>query len=163
MRMAHIHKRLMDCGYDHKVYILGIGDDQRKIEEYIEDNGLANSFIFLGYNTNPYKYVSASDMFVCASLSEGFSTAATEALILGTPVVTTRCAGMTELLGENDDYGVITENEEGALEKGIVKLLDDASLLERYRKLALERGKMFETDKTVRAVENMLENLAEDI
>ena len=31
---------------------------------------------FLGYQLNPYKYLKACDLFVCASFAEGFSTAA---------------------------------------------------------------------------------------
>lgn len=159
MRMAHIHKRMIEKGYDHRVYVLGIGDDRERIEKYLKENNLSDSFIFLGYNTNPYKYVTKSDVLVCASSSEGFSTAVTEALIVGTPVVTTRCAGMSELLGENNEYGIITENSEEALEKGIEKILADSEMLREYKNKALERGKLFETEKTVRAVEEMLDNL----
>lgn len=159
IRLAHIHKRLLEKGYAHRVYVLGVGSEREKIEQYLQVNGLANSFIFLGYQTNPYKYVARSDLLVCASYSEGFSTAVTEALIVGTPVVTTLCAGMKELLGENNEYGIVTENNENALEAGIEKMLADKELLKRYTRMAAERGKSFETDRTVRAVEAMLLNL----
>ena len=66
---------------------------------------------FLGYQTNLYKYVAKCDLFVCASHAEGFSTAATEALILGVPVCTVEVSGMKEMLGENNEYGIITEND----------------------------------------------------
>ena len=36
---------------------------------------------------NPYKYIAQCDLFVCSSYREGFSTAATESLIIGTPVL----------------------------------------------------------------------------
>lgn len=162
MRVAHIHKRLTECGYNHRIYILGTGDEREKIEKYICENNLTDSFIFLGYNTNPYKYISASDILVCASLSEGFSTAVTEALIVGTPVVTTNCAGMTELLGKNNEYGIVTENNEKSLEEGIKRILDSRSTLKEYKEKSAERGKLFETHKTVRAVEKMLKDLMEE-
>ena len=92
-------------------------------------------------------------------LSEGFSTAATEALIVGTPVVTTMCAGMQELLGCDNEYGIITGNDEYDLEKGIERLLADNKLLEYYREKAVIRGHRFETDATVKAVENMLDTI----
>ena len=47
----------------------------------------------------------------------------TESLVVGTPVVTTLCSGMTELLGENNEYGIVTENNEDALYEGIKKML----------------------------------------
>ena len=98
-------------------------------------------------------------MFVCASYAEGFSTAATEALIVGTPVCTVEVSGMKEMLGENNEYGLVVENNEEALYQGIKKLLDAPELLKHYKKKAEERGKMFSTEKTVRVVEVMLISL----
>ena len=155
-RLAHIHKRLRDEKYPVHCYILGVGSDQTIIQTYIDENGLCDSFTFLGYQTNPYKYVSRCDLFVCASFSEGFSTAATEALIVGTPVCTVEVSGMKEMLGENDEYGIVTENSEEALYEGIKRLLDDPALLAHYRKQAALRGEQFSTEKTVKAVEDML-------
>ncbi|MBR1731951.1 MAG: glycosyltransferase, partial [Ruminococcus sp.] len=159
MRLAHIHKRLLDEGIKNHVYILGIGDEQQKIEKYLAENNLTDTFTFLGYNTNPYKYVKACDLYVCSSLSEGFSTSVTESLIVGTPVVTTLCSGMQEMLGENDEYGIVTENNEDALYEGVKKILTTRGLLDEYAKKALERGKYFSTEKTTKAVEKMLLSL----
>lgn len=159
MRLAHIHKRLLDKGIQNHVYILGIGDEKPKIEKYLVENNLTNTFTFLGYDTNPYKYVKACDLYVCSSLSEGFSTSVTESLIVGTPVVTTLCSGMQEMLGENNEYGIVTENNEDALYEGIKKMLTTPGLIEHYAERALERGKKFSTEKTTKAVEEMLINL----
>ena len=120
---------------------------------------MVDSYTFLGYQTNPYKYVSKCDLFVCASHAEGFSTAATEALIVGTPVCTVEVSGMKEMLGENNEWGVVTENSEEALYQGIKSLLDDPALLANYKKKATERSKVFSTENTVRAAEEMFESL----
>lgn len=160
-RLARIHKRLRDEGYPVHTYVLGVGPQQDEIQLYAEENRIADSFTFLGYQTNPYKYVARCDLFVCTSHAEGFSTAATEALIVGTPVCTVEVSGMKEMLGENDEYGVVTENNEEALYQGIKRLLDDPALLAHYRGKAKERGKAFSTEKTVRAVEEMMERLVE--
>ena len=158
-RFARIHKRLRSEGYPVHSYILGTGAQQGEIEQYLKDNGLAGSFTFLGYQVNPYKYVKRCDLFVCTSFAEGFSTAATEALIVGTPVCTVEVSGMKEMLGENGEWGVITENNEEALYRGIKKLLDDPCLLKKYKEKAAQRGKTFSTENTVKAVEEMLLNL----
>ncbi len=156
MRLLRIIKRLRGEGYPVHLYILGIGPLQREMEEYICRNALQDAVTLLGYQTNPYKYVSKCDLFVCASFAEGFSTAATEALIVGTPVCTVEVSGMKEMLGENNEWGIVTENSEDALYHGIKRLLDDPSLLAHYEQAAKVRGKMFSTDHTVRAVEEML-------
>ena len=160
-RLARIHGRLKGEGYPVHTYILGVGPQQSEIMKYLEKNGLSDSYTFLGYQTNPYQYVSKCDLFVCASHAEGFSTAATEALIVGTPVCTVDVSGMKEMLGENGEWGIITENDEEALYQGIKRLLDDPALLADYKEKAKQRGKSFSTENTVKAVEEMLLSLKE--
>ena len=155
-RMIRIQKRLIDEGYKTHFYALGEGKQREELEALVKELELEDSVTFLGYQTNPYKYVAKCDLFVCASHAEGFSTAATEALIVGTPVCTVEVSGMKEMLGQNNEYGIVTENNEDALYLGMKKLLDDPDLLEYYRKQAAVRGKDFRTAETVKAVEDML-------
>ncbi len=152
-RLARVHRRLRKEGYPVHTYILGEGDQKEKLSVYLDEENIIDSFTFLGYQTNPYKFVVNSDIFVCSSHSEGFSTAATEALIVGTPVVTTLVSGMKEMLGENNEWGIVTENDEEALYQGIKQLLDDPKLLVHYKEKAAQRGKTFSTENTVKAVE----------
>ena len=155
-RLARIHSRLRREGYPVHTYLLGIGEEEQKLRAFAREQGIEDSFTLLGYQTNPYSYVARSDLFVCSSHSEGFSTAATEALIVGTPVCTTSVSGMKEMLGNHDEWGLVTENEEEALYAGIKKLLDDPALLAHYKHMASLRGRDFSTEETVRAVEQML-------
>ena len=158
-RICHIQKRLKSEGFNTHIYFLGVGPDENFVKDFAKENNLENSITLLGYQTNPYKYVKKCDLFVCASLAEGFSTAVTEALIVGTPVVSTNCSGAYELLGENNEYGIVTENNEDALYEGIEKILTEENLLQHYKEQARVRGQRFSTEKTVKAVENMLESL----
>ena len=155
-RIARIQKRFVDEGLKTRVYILGVGEEQKRIETYLKDNKLDNCFFFLGFRTNPYQYVKKCDIYICSSYSEGFSTAVTEALIVGTPVVTTLCSGMTELLGDHNEYGIVTENDEESLYEGIREMVVSKEVRDRYAALALERAKRFSTEKTTGAVEKML-------
>lgn len=154
-RLLRIVKKLKEAGCLFHLYILGVGPIRNEMEQYIGENDLDSDVSLLGYDTNPYKYISKCDLFVCSSYSEGFSTAATEALIVGTPVVTVEVSGMKEMLGENNEYGIVTENNEEALYEGIKKMLTTPSVLEDYAKRAEERGRFFSTENTVRAVEDM--------
>lgn len=156
-RLARIIKRLRNAGHFVHMYALGEGPDQQAIEEWLKENNLSDYYTFLGYQKNPYKYVSKCDLFVCASLSEGFSTAATEALIVGTPVCTVEVSGMKEMLGAHNEWGVVTDNDDEALYQGIRSLISDPALLSYYREKAKERGKSFSTENTVKAVEGLFE------
>ena len=162
MRLLKIVKRLWDEKYLVHLYLLGTGPLQQEMEEYILQNELNNNVTLLGYQKNPYKYVSKCDLFVCASLGEGLSTAATEALIVGTPVCTVEVSGMKEMLGNDNEYGIVTANNEEALFQGIKRLLDDMELLAYYRHKAKIRGNNFSTEKTVKAVERNLLDLLDE-
>lgn len=155
IRLFHIIQRLKDI-YPVHLFVLGSGPQEKELRNYIEMNHLEESISLLGYDINPYKYLAKCDLFVCSSYAEGFSTTATEALIVGTPICTVDVSGMKEMLGEDNEYGIVTENNEDDLYIGIKNLLDNGELLEYYRVQAKKRGEMFCTDSTVKAVENML-------
>ena len=74
-------------------------------------------------------------------------------------MVTTPVAGMQEMLGKNNEYGIIVEQNEESIFNNIKKLLDDPKLLAAYKKKAILRGKDFRTENTVQAVEKMLGKL----
>ncbi len=155
-RLLSIAKKLHEEGENFTLNILGKGPLREKLEHYSEEAGIKNRVRFLGYQTNPYRILSKCDLFICPSFAEGFSTAATEALIVGTPICTTLVSGMKELLGEDNEYGLITENNEDALFIGVKLLLDDPKLLAHYREQAHKRGESFNTKEAVKAVEIML-------
>lgn len=156
-RLIEVHKRLIDDGIKHRVYILGIGEEQSYLEGKMKEYGLEDSFILLGFRENPYPYVASCDLYVCSSRREGFSTAVTEALIVGTPVVSTECSGAKELLGENDEFGLVTKNSTEGIYSGIKKMLTEPKTLAHYKEQAKIRGKFFSREKTVRAVEVLLD------
>lgn len=158
MRLARVHKRLIEEGYKHHIYVLGEGEEKEKIEKYLKNNNLSDSFTFIGYKINPYKYVSKCDLFICPSLEEGFSTAVTESILVGTPVVTTLCSGMKELLGENNEYGIIEENSEEGIYRGLKKVLENPELIKYYNQKIIERAKKFSKEKTIINVDNFLDS-----
>ena len=155
-RMVTMLKRLRNDGIPAHVYLVGKGEERENLEKMIEEQGIEDYWTFIGFRENPYKYVKNADLYVCSSRIEGFSTAVTESLIVGTPVVSTNCSGAKELLGYNNEYGIVTENNEDSLYAGIKTMLSTSGMLTAYKKKAIIRGSWFSTEKTVQAVEKML-------
>ena len=114
-------------------------DVNAKIEEY----GLKDHVHLLGYDTNPYKYVSKMDVFICASYNEGYSTAVTESIVVGTPVITTDCPGMSEILGDSG-AGIIVENSYEGLRDITEALLTGKIDIQSLKLNAIKRAKHFE-------------------
>ncbi len=158
-RLIKVHRALLDRGLKHHIYILGEGDELESLQRLIAENQVQDTFHLLGFLENPYKYVAKADLFVCSSRREGFSTAVTEALILGIPVVSTLCSGAEELLGAENEYGIVTENSEEGVFEGMKQILEDADLLAYYKEKAHQRGPYFSKEASVHAVEEMINNL----
>jgi glycosyltransferase involved in cell wall biosynthesis len=158
-RLLRALKQLSDEGLDKwNLYLLGQGEEQESLQRYCRENGLEDRVIFLGYQQNPYKYVARMDLFVCASFKEGYSTAVTEALIVHTPVLTTDCAGMDEIL-DGGRYGMITDNSEEGLYEGLKQLLSSPELLAHYKQAAIERSSYFSKERAIAETEQLFDNL----
>ena len=100
----------------------------------------AGSYLTItGMQSNPYPYLKEADLLVCASHYEGFPLNVAEALIAGTPVLSTDCTGPTEIL-ENGTYGMLVPDDDRAILEGIRSFATDPSLSERYRARAAKRA-----------------------
>lgn len=158
-RLIRCHKKLIEEGLKHHIYILGSGGLLGQLNKLVQELQIEDTFHFLGFDPNPYKYISKGDIFICSSRREGFSTAVSEALILGLPTISTNCSGSHELLGKSNEYGLVVENSTDGIYKGLRSFLENTEIRVFYKKKALERGKMFSKEKTKQAVENMLNSL----
>ena len=157
-RLIDIVQRLtVDDGLDVSLTLLGDGELKKALENKIRKYNLSDRVSLLGYRDNPYKYVKASNLFVCSSLKEGMSTAVSEALIVGTPVVTTACSGMEELLGRNE-FGIITNNDTESLYQGVKKVVSNKILYTYLCKKTKERLDFFSKAKRVETLEVFLDS-----
>lgn len=77
-----------------RLYIIGRnGADEymNKLHQIIEDKGLHDDVVFLGFQANPYKFLKHADVFVLSSVYEGLPNAMIDAMFLGIPVAATHC------------------------------------------------------------------------
>ena len=88
-----------------QLIILGEGVEREALEKQIIALNLEKSVSLLGFDNNPYKYFSKSDVFVFTSLYEGFPNVLVEALACDLPVISTDCkSGPREILAPNSDF-----------------------------------------------------------
>ena len=154
-RLLMVAFKLKQSGLRFEIFILGDGPCYASLSEAIEDKGLEDSVKLCGFKENPYPYIIASDIFVCSSVAEGLSTSATEALLLGVPVITTDCSGMRDLFGE-ERCGLITDNSADALYDGIKSVMTDHRLFEELRIGAFNRGRSMALEPRIKEIEKIL-------
>lgn len=155
-RLIRIADRLKKDGCSFELLILGEGTERGKLEKMISDSALENDVVLLGFQNNPYCYMKESDLFVCSSRTEGFSTVVSEAIVLGLPIVSTDCAGVRELFGEYD-CGLITENNEEALYNALFEILTHPERLKHYSEESKKRGEGFSLERTMKEIEGLLD------
>lgn len=156
-RLIEVCKRLNKDGYKYNLCIVGDGGQKEELQSLIDEYKL-NNIKLLGFTENPYKYISNSDLFVCSSRWEGFSTVVSEAVILGIPVVSTDCSGAREILGDSE-YGLVTENSTDGIYKGLKIVLEDKEIYNHYKNKVKDRSKFFDTSKLVKDIENLFNEL----
>lgn len=160
-RLIRVCKKIKNGGLDFSLLILGDGNQKEMLKKMIADNNLSETIELGGFISNPYPYIKQADLFVCSSRFEGLSTVMTESLILGTPIITTEVSGSRETLG-NNEYGVIVENSEDGLYDGLKCLLENPDRIEYYREKAKERAQLFDTRATVKAVEDLIQEVVDE-
>ena len=160
LRLLRAHEILCEKNIPHRFVLIGTGPLKGKIEFMLKEKGIEKDFIFAGYQTNPYRLLSRCDIFALPSYFEGFSTATTEALILGLPCVVTECSGMSELLGENNEYGIVAKSE-GEFYSALEKMVTDKKFREHYARKAEIRGEKFSMKETLKAHEKLFDELTE--
>ena len=132
-------------------------EEKQLIEDAIRENKLQEHIHLLGYDMNPYKYVSKMDLFICSSYAEGYSTAVTESIIVGTPVITTECSGMSEILGDSQ-AGIIVENSDDGLRYILKDLLTGKIDLDTLKVNAIKRSNYF-NQSNIKEFEDVINEL----
>jgi glycosyltransferase involved in cell wall biosynthesis len=171
---------------DVRLVFLGDGELRGYAEKLTNDLGIVDKVHFLGFQQNPFKFMSRATVFSFPSLWEGFPVALVEALICKAAVVAADCkSGPRELLAPDTDfsrtaqgiekaeYGILIPpfdgkfkdadspltKEESTLAEALLLLLQDSSLRERYKQVSCQRIDAFRTDRIIDEWMDLLKNV----
>jgi len=133
-----------------RLVIIGTGEEEENLVNMVNTLGLKNDVEFLGFQRNPFKYMARSSLFISASRYEGFGNVLVEAMALGLPVISTDCpSGPAEIIEHGKNGILVPIEDEGRLERTIVKLLTNDELRRKLSSEAKIRAQYFALDKRV--------------
>ena len=167
-----------------KLVILGEGELEGELKQLIKKLDIKEDVYFLGFQKNPFKYISKSKVFVLSSLYEGFPNALAEAMACGIPVISTDClSGPREILAPDEvnksdieynlnynRYGMLLPvcdgnfnlsnlsltKEEEMMADTIISLLKDKDLRNHFSKQAMIRIKDFDIKNIIKQWESII-------
>lgn len=154
-RLLEAHKRLISENIKHHIYIIGDGEKQDELQDYINKNKLNNSITLLGFKSNPYKYIKNCDLFIVSSRDEAFSIVLVESIVLNIPIISTKCSGPSELLN-NSEFGLLVNNSTEGIYTGLKEMIMNKSLYFYYKNKIKERSKDFDFNNALHKFENII-------
>ena len=134
-------KILKDRGVDVDFWILGVGSQEKQLKEQLMQAGCEDMVHFLGYQSNPYPYMRAADMYLSSSYAEGLPLVLCEAQCLGKPILATKTIGAIELL-KDSTRSEIVEISCQAIVDAITKAVVNKWYLSNDNKISMKRNAM---------------------
>jgi len=111
--------------------LIGRGELEQALRQEVARLKLDAHVRFLGFRRDVPLLLSALEVFVLPSLSEGLSMAMLEAMAAGKPVVATRVGGNPELVLDGESGYLVDAESPQALADKVVRLLQDRELANR--------------------------------
>ena len=145
-----------------RLILLGEGEERRDLEALTKELNLEDFVTFHGRvpNTETPKFMTASDILVLPSLSEGFPVVVLEAMACGLPIVATNVRGLSEIIVDDQNgFTVEPENPEAIADR-VLQLLRDDQLRSKIGENNRHNAKQYSWDDVVRRLESVYDSVA---
>jgi len=132
---------------NRKIKLVVAGNDPiASHQRWAQRNGIGNDTIFLGYQTGLERFYGAADLFILPTRYDPFANVCLESMACGTPVITTRMNGVSEIIENGRDGFVLNNRDAQELTSRILdflRLSDRSAMGER----AAEKAQSFTMEK----------------
>jgi glycosyltransferase involved in cell wall biosynthesis len=134
---------------------IGDGPLRREMERMAQSLGLNGKFIFTGYQSKPFLFLSIMDIFVLSSIKEGLPFTLLEAMAMGKPVVATSVGGIPEVVEDQKTGLLVKPGDPYSLAEAILILIKDIDLREKIAKNGREIIVNFSLHGMVEKIDNL--------
>jgi glycosyltransferase involved in cell wall biosynthesis len=154
--------RLRADGLPVRLAILGQGTSPL-LDELValrRNLGLEDAVGLLGFRDDARRLLTAFDVFVSSSTTEGFSLSTVEAMLAGRAVVATRSGGPEEILRDGETGILVPTGDPEALAVGMARVLRDERLGARLGMCGAEdAAERFGVEAMIRGYEDVYEEV----
>lgn len=147
--------KLKENGYDFELWVIGSGELETELKEFVEVNEINDVVSFKGFVKPVYPYMKKADIFLNTSESEGYPLTLCEALCLGLPIVATNITGSNEIL-INSNAGILVEENIKSIYNGLKQMIDNKSFREECSANAVALSKKFNVQETMQRIYELI-------
>lgn len=143
--------------HDEFLYILGKGQSEKVLQQLVEDLGISDSVVFLGFHENPYPWIKHARLLTHSAKMEGLPTVLLEGLMLDKLIVSTDCpTGPSEILDGGKAGLLVPVGDAEAMAESIHKLLTSESLQKEIGDYLKIHRKHFMYEETLRHFDEII-------
>lgn len=140
-----------------KALIVGGGEKEKELKEYVKIKKLEDRVKFLGYRTDINDVVAASDVLASMSYREGLPRNIMEGMAQGKPFVVTNIRGNKDII-KNGVNGFRIDINRYDLTAQNIKKLEDKKLLNTIENINLKDVKKYSEEKILEKIKNIITN-----
>lgn len=145
-----------------RLAFVGRGPHLERLQARARSLGIEQDVVFLGFQRNPWKFMSKASMLAMSSQWEGLPCVLTEAMLLGLPIVSTRCpSGPTEMLLDGRGGLLVPMDDRHSLAAAVEQVLDDPTGARARADEASAHLDRFRPSNVTRQYEVLAEELAD--
>lgn len=139
-----------------RLVLVGDGPLRSELEKQAADLGVSDRVLFAGMRMDIPAVLSAIDVYVMSSKSEGLPVSLLEAMSAEKPVVATRVGGIPEVVTDRREALLVQPNDPSALADAINEVISNPELAAQLGRRARERvSSAYSVAATARALEQV--------
>jgi glycosyltransferase involved in cell wall biosynthesis/putative flippase GtrA len=116
--------------------IVGDGSQKNSLENMAKNIGISDKVIFTGWQNNLAPYYKMADVFVSASLYEGYGLSTVEAAYFGKPLILSETGVAGDIFKENESALICDAKDGACFEKNLLKVYENKDLAEKMGRSA---------------------------
>lgn len=143
---------------EYKLFIYGDGLLKDELNERITSLKLQDKVFLPGNVLDIHEKISDAEIFVLSSNYEGLSNALLEAMMMGIPCISTKCAGSTEVIDDKHNGLLVDIGNKYQLVQAVKYLLDDKNRAKEIGLRGMDSVTNFKSVNIIRAWKKCIEN-----
>ncbi len=128
-RIIDISNELRNRMIEFQWAIIGDGPLYQKLHDLITQNNLEDVVLLKGETTNPYPWMHYADLMIHPSLCESFGLVLVEAMSVGTPCISAKSLGASDVINNNN--GILVADEPAEYVNAILLYRDNKVIKDR--------------------------------